>query len=66
MSHSTIGPHEQQLRELREERLRKTSRRVGITKAPKPLIPFAGKNKLVRGNGKKPPTTKAITKGETT
>lgn len=62
MSHDKIGPHEQRLRELREERQRKTNRKVGVTKAPRPLIPFAGKDKLVRG-GKNSPNTRR-TKGD--
>lgn len=62
MGHDKIGPNELRLRELREERRKpKTDRRVGITKEPKPLIPFAGKEKLVRG-GRNSPNTKGQTK----
>ncbi len=37
MSHDKIGPHEQRLRELREERARKA-------RGPRKLIPYAGKD----------------------
>lgn len=56
MSHEKIGPHEQRLRELREERQRKANA------APRKLIPFAGSEKPVRG-GRNSPNTRSITKG---
>ena len=42
MSHDKIGPHEQRLRELRQERERRT-------KGPRKLIPYAGKDRTVPG-----------------
>lgn len=67
MSHDKVGPKELAQRALTESkrtRLNKTSRKVGITKASKPLIPFAGKDKLVRG-GRNSPNTRSITRGKT-
>ena len=57
MSHDKLGPHEQRLRELREERLRKA-------KGPRKLIPFAGKDKTVRGGRNSPNTRSITTRGE--
>lgn len=57
MSHDKLGPHEQRLRELREDRIRKSGGRK--------LIPYAGADKSVRG-GKDSPNTRSTTKGKKT
>lgn len=44
MSHEKIGPNELRLRELRHEREQRT-------KAPRKLIPYAGKDNTVPGAG---------------